>query len=243
MKTGIVSVTFRSLSPFEIIDLTRQAGLDGIEWGTDVHITTPQIAQQVKEAMGELETLSLGSYYRIGQGMDFAPVLKTAAHLNTKNIRVWAGSKNPWECDAVSRAEAVTDARRIADMAAECGIDISFEYHGNTLTASQESAMWLLDEINRENVYLYWQPLYERLQEEYLSEIGEIGRRGKLKNLHVYSWRGSDRYPLEQDEAVWKERLSKAKPYANAALIEFVKYDSPEQFLKDAAILRKMAQK
>jgi hypothetical protein len=38
IQTGLVSITFRQLSPPAIIDLVRQAGLEGIEWGGDVHV-------------------------------------------------------------------------------------------------------------------------------------------------------------------------------------------------------------
>ena len=36
--TGLTSVTFRHLSVRQIIDLTCQAGGQGIEWGSDVHV-------------------------------------------------------------------------------------------------------------------------------------------------------------------------------------------------------------
>ena len=36
-KKGLVSVSFRSLEIDEIIKLTKEAGLDTIEWGSDVH--------------------------------------------------------------------------------------------------------------------------------------------------------------------------------------------------------------
>ena len=38
IHTGLVSVTFRKLEPAEIVDLVKQAGLQGIEWGGDIHV-------------------------------------------------------------------------------------------------------------------------------------------------------------------------------------------------------------
>lgn len=35
---GLVSITFRKLSPGEIVELVATAGLVGIEWGGDVHV-------------------------------------------------------------------------------------------------------------------------------------------------------------------------------------------------------------
>jgi 3-dehydroshikimate dehydratase len=37
-KTGLVSITFRRHSPEQIIAWVKQAGLDGIEWGGDIHV-------------------------------------------------------------------------------------------------------------------------------------------------------------------------------------------------------------
>lgn len=240
MKTGMVSVTFRQFDPMKIIALCRKAGLDGIEWGTDVHITDAKIAAEVRAAMGDLEVLSLGSYYRVGEDMEFAPVLEIAVALGAPNIRVWAGSFEPDKASAEYRAKAVKDAQNIADMAAEYGIDVSFEYHGGTLTAAQDSAVQLMAEIDRDNFYLYWQPIFEREQEVRLAEIERLGQLGKLKNIHVYVWRGPDRFPLAYDGALWQQRLDAAKPYASAALLEFVEDDSVEHFMEDAALLCQM---
>ena len=66
--TGLLSVTFRSL-PFErIIDLTVQAGLDGIEWGGDVHVPPGELklAERIGQAArgAGLVNFSYGSYWR-----------------------------------------------------------------------------------------------------------------------------------------------------------------------------------
>ena len=37
-RTGLVSVTFRKLTPEKIIELVSEAGLNAIEWGGDVHV-------------------------------------------------------------------------------------------------------------------------------------------------------------------------------------------------------------
>jgi len=38
IKGGIVSVTFRNLSPERIISLVSEGGLSAVEWGGDVHV-------------------------------------------------------------------------------------------------------------------------------------------------------------------------------------------------------------
>ena len=44
IRGGLVSITFRKLSPRAIIDLVTRANLIGIEWGGDVHVPTAKSA-------------------------------------------------------------------------------------------------------------------------------------------------------------------------------------------------------
>jgi len=41
--TGLVSVTFRKLSPTQIVNPVSKVGLQGIEWGGDIHVPTGDI--------------------------------------------------------------------------------------------------------------------------------------------------------------------------------------------------------
>jgi len=38
LRPGLVSVSFRALSPSEIIPMVVSGGLQGIEWGGDIHV-------------------------------------------------------------------------------------------------------------------------------------------------------------------------------------------------------------
>ena len=65
---GLVSVSFRGLSPEEIIELCRQNGLYGIEWGSDVHLPVRDIKKAEKiskecKAFG-IDTFAYGSSFR-----------------------------------------------------------------------------------------------------------------------------------------------------------------------------------
>ena len=44
IRTGLCSVTFRSLPPREVVRVAAEANLDGIEWGADVHVPVGELA-------------------------------------------------------------------------------------------------------------------------------------------------------------------------------------------------------
>jgi 3-dehydroshikimate dehydratase len=142
IHTGLVSVTFRSLSPQEIVALVAKAGLRGIEWGGDIHVPHGNV-QRAKEVYhitsdAGLEIAAYGSYYRVGceekEGILFERVLDTAIALKAPVIRVWAGDRGSREADEEWWAKVIDETYRIGALTKESGITISFEYHGNTLT-------------------------------------------------------------------------------------------------------------
>ena len=242
IKPGLVSVTFRKLRPDEIIKLCAGAGINAIEWGSDVHATDEAAAKKIAELSEEngIESVSLGSYYRAGGGEDFSRYIKIASALKTKNIRIWAGDKNSEDADGDYRAKIVSDAKAAADLAAGFGMDVSFEYHGNTLTNTQESAVRLLGEIGRENVYTYWQPLGETTHDENINNVKELCALGKLKNMHVYYWDGGARLPLKEGADKWAGYFAAAEGFNGSALLEFVINDGAAEFISDAAVLKKL---
>jgi sugar phosphate isomerase/epimerase len=233
MKCGLTSVTFRQLGWREVIRVARDCGLDGIEWGGDIHVPPGDVlhAQKVYQDTVDagLAVLSYGSYYRLGGDAPFGSVLETALALHTKIIRVWAGT----DLDL-----AAEDAKRIADLAKPHDITVAFEYHRNTLTETSESALALLQAIARENVKTYWQPNPELTHAKRLAELAAI--RPYLEYMHVFHWtRRGRRLPLEAGAAQWRDYLCAASP--KAAILEFVKDDDPAQCARDAIQLRRLA--
>src|SRR4051794_38844460 len=70
MHCRLVSVAFRHLSPKDVVALVRQAELNSIEWGGDVHVPPGElgVADEVARLMHDagLIVASYGSYYRVG---------------------------------------------------------------------------------------------------------------------------------------------------------------------------------
>jgi 3-dehydroshikimate dehydratase len=80
MFTGLVSVTFRELKPLDIVKLTKESGLDGIEWGGDIHCPpdNAQAASEISALMAQngLSSISYGSYYQVGSFVRFEKYAK-----------------------------------------------------------------------------------------------------------------------------------------------------------------------
>jgi sugar phosphate isomerase/epimerase len=245
INTGLVSITFRQLTPKEIVALVKQSGLQGIEWGGDVHVPHGNIKcageiLKMTEDSG-LRVASYGSYYEVGCEEDtnaFGHILETAVALHAPNIRVWAGDKGSKEADEAWWNKVVDESRRIAATAEKAGITVSFEYHGGTLTDSFESAYRLLKDIGSENIRSYWQPLDGIDFKERLHELEQI--MPWLSNIHAYSWESRNRLPLADKAEDWRKYLEAAKKAKGDlyCLLEHMKDDSPDQFLRDAETLK-----
>lgn len=231
----------------EIIRLCKQAGVEGIEWGGDVHVPhgNTDMAKEARKATEKagLEVAAYGSYYRAGAGQDsFEPVLETAKQLGAPIIRVWAGPKGSSEVYAGARREIVEELKHICDLAARSRITIACEWHGGTLTDTADSAKALFEAVDHANLKTYWQPRARSAREFCLGDMDAA--LPHLAGLHVFQWhpQTSERLALDEGEADWIEYLKKAS-VANGksplfALIEFVREEQPAQFLKDAEALK-----
>lgn len=248
---GLVSVTFRQLSPAAIVDLVRRAGLQGIEWGGDIHVPPGDLARarevSALTAGAGLTVAAYGSYYKAahseGQGLPFDRVLETAVTLGAPVIRVWAGPAGSAETDAGLRTRVAADLDRIAGLAAGAGVQVAAEFHGGTLTDTNESAVRLLAEVPHPNFRAYWQPAVNYDDTACLAGIDLIGPR--LSHVHVFHWETvRNRRPLAEGAERWAKFLHRIAtvPGDRCAMLEFVEADAPESFLRDAATLRQWLQ-
>jgi sugar phosphate isomerase/epimerase len=249
---GLVSITFRKLTPREIVGWVAQSGLTGIEWGGDVHVPHGDLAQarQVAQMTADagLTVAAYGSYYRAGAneaaGLAFGRVLETAVVLAAPTVRVWAGDRGSAEADAGQRAAVVADLRRIADLAGAAGVTVSLEFHRGTLTDTNESAARLLAEAAHPNLRAYWQPPVAAAPAYCLAGLRAL--LSALTNIHAFHWLAAapaaavERRPLAEGAALWRSYLAEAAATGrdHYLLIEFVRDETPAQFLADAQTLK-----
>ena len=245
--SGLVSITFRALSPQEVIELAVSTGLKAIEWGGDIHVPHGDVtrAEEVRELTHNAGLLvaAYGSYYRLGEGetsgLPFERVLASATALGAPNIRVWAGGKGSGEVTAHERQAIIDDAFRVADLAQEKGISVGLEYHGGTLTDSRVSVRHLLDELSHPNLNFLWQPANGETVEQSVERLQDVLPR--IHHAHVFHWwpSAAERRPLAEGEDRWLTYLKIIQSTGKnmPCLLEFVRDDSPDQFRQDAATL------
>lgn len=252
LHAGLCSVTFnKKLDHGEICDLASRAGIHSIEWA-DIPRHVPcgntKRATEVRRMSEDagIQYLSFGSYYRVGDHeankQPFEATLETALALGASGIRVWAGNRASDDADQRYLDQVAADACRIADLAAPSGVSVSFEYHGGTLTDTNESAQALMAAIGHENIHTYWQPPQCTSKEYRLA--GLKGVLPWLSNIHVFHWTGGFwpdqiRASISDGADEWLDYLNAAAE-SNAdhhALLEFVAQDDPGVLLDEAKIL------
>lgn len=245
---GLCSVTFRELSPEQVIALARDAAFTCIEWGGDVHVPAGEreTARRVRELTEQagLRVASYGSYLRCtGTDREFAEesaaVIATARALGAPRIRVWAGDEGSAATPADQRAVIVRRLRELTARAAEHGIGIGLEFHGGTLTDRIESTLQLLDEVDAPALSTYWQPHRSQPEPEALETLRRALPR--VSTLHVFSWwPDATRLPLAERGTLWREAFGivQADGRDHDALLEFLPGDDPALLPTEAAALR-----
>ncbi len=244
LATGLCSVTFRKIPVPEIVALVKRAGLDAIEWGGDVH-APPTLPSSDLKAIGTrtreagLQVSSYGSYFRMGETPEEAlgPILDAAGHLGTQTIRIWPHKLPSAHAKPEDWKKAVDLGRRIAERAKVAGVELCTEFHRGFLTDTGTSAAQLAREVNHPNFKTFYQ-VYAEPGRDPIAELKTL--LPHLVHLHIYHWQGTERLPLADGRATWIPLLQQlaAEKLSRALILEFVRQDSPDQLLADAATLR-----
>ena len=248
IRSGLVSITFRPLSPRAIIDLVVEARQQAIEWGGDLHVPHGDLTQAKEVARmtadAGLQLGAYGSYYRVGEseaeGLTFDTVLETAVTLGAPAIRVWVGKRRLADMDAAYRETLYSESRRIVDLAAAAGRLVVSEYHAKTLTESDEAAQAYLAAIDHPNLRTLWQP--HNAVDPAINTAGLRAVMDKVYYMHVFHWwpDRAHQMPLAEGEDAWRTYLQVLHEAGRDswAMMEYVPDNSPESYLRDARVLQ-----
>ncbi|MBR5505375.1 MAG: TIM barrel protein [Clostridia bacterium] len=210
-KCGVVSVSFRQHSPREIIQAASNAGLDCIEWGSDVHAPCNN-----DDAISEIVALqkefgiscsSYGTYFYLGRD-DVAELHDYAAaakRLGTDTLRLWCGTKGSAEYSEDEKQEFFDLCKRAAQIAQEENVRLCMECHAHSYTDEPDAALELMHSVNSPHFLMYWQANQNESLEYNLGYAKLIAPY--TVNLHVFNITGTVKNPLAEAKDTWLQYI------------------------------------
>ena len=242
-RMGLVSISFRSHTPREILEAMRRAGLTCIEWGSDVHAPCRDTAAlraiaSLQEEYG-IACSSYGTYFRLGvtPPSELSDYIAAAGLLGTRTLRLWCGEKRGADMSGEERAALLAECRRAAALAEDRGVTLAMECHMQTLTEDPRDAAWLVEEIGSPAFRLYWQPFQWQTPEENRRNAAVFAPY--TEHIHVFHWRGSEKLPLREAVGDWQGYLAEFTT-PRTLLLEFMPGGTLGELKEEAAALRRI---
>lgn len=240
---GLVSVSFRSASPKDILSAMIRAGLTCIEWGSDVHArphdrkTLASLAS-LQKACG-ISCCSYGTYFRLGQDpLDaLEEHIQAAKYLETNILRLWCGNKGAFSYTEEEKKALFDSCRKAAVLAEKEKVLLCLECHTNTYTDHKESAYALMQAVSSPAFRMYWQPDPYRTVEENRAYAALLAPY--TEHIHVFHWIGARHLSLAEGIKPWQTYLS-VFDGKQRLLLEFMPDDRLESLSTEAEALRKI---
>ena len=242
-RTGLVSVSFRSLSPEQVVLAAAAAGLNRIEWGSDIHAPCgdPERIRELTELQKKYGILcsSYGTYFRLGvdaiEGL--AAYIAAAKQLGTTVLRLWCGNRSAEQYTQEAREQLLADCRAAVAMAEKAGVCLCMECHIGTYTETKEGALELMEAVASPAFRMYWQPNQYRTVEENLAGLRLL--KPYVEHIHVFQWKGQARFPLRSGLDEWKGYLQELNG-SHTLLLEFMPDDRPESLPEEVRALNEL---
>lgn len=239
-RTGLVSISFRSLTPEQIIVAAVNAGLNCIEWGSDVHAPCNDLSQlqeivRLQEKYG-VSCCSYGTYFRIGvnDAEELPDYIRAAKILGTDILRLWCGNKGSELFTPEELESFYEECRKLAAIAEKENVTLCMECHNNTLTDRVAPALALMQAVNSPAFRMYYQPNQFRTEEENITYAKTLAPY--TDHIHVFNWESVNRYPLRDGVEIWRKYLS-CFSGDRALLLEFVPDNQVESLPEEAKAL------
>lgn len=236
-KLGVASVTFRNKNVTEVVEIAKNAGINYIEWGADVHVKTLEDALNAKKLCDQngIKICSYGSYYRVGcgNGEMWKKICENANAMGASSVRVWLGEKDSEKTSDDEYRRLLSDLKSICSVAKEYGLSVCPECHDNTFNNNTDAFLKIQNELNADNFKTYFQSRYFRFD----YDIDRIEKTfGFIENVHV-SYRDLAREQrFKKKDRRYLEKLLKKllqMNFSGIVLVEFTKGSKEKNFIKD----------
>lgn len=246
MKIILCTIAFRDKLLDYSLDVARKVGYDGVEvWGREPHVAEKfdenrmRATRKLLDGRGVVPYV-LGSYLRFGRtrnelDVQLGDTLHVARWLKTPLIRVWASDVGSAQANAQVWKQTVAEAQDACDRAAKLNMTLAVEMHGGTLADTADSALRLVQEVDRPNFGLNFQIASVR--------DGDSTERRLTKVLpyvvHVHAQNYSEipahpadplrRVPLSSGVASYPLmlRILREAGYAGSVAVEFAYVEGP----------------
>ena len=244
LKTGVVSVSFRQLSVDEVIKYAKDAGLSAIEWGSDVHApyTDKEKLEYIAAAQKEsgIVCSSYGTYFKLGEHdvNELYGYVEAAKILGTNILRLWCGNKNYSDLTPEEREFMISECKKAAKIAEECGAIFCMECHNRSFTNTLAGALDLMNTINSPAFRMYWQPSTTAPVEDNIEYAKAIAPY--TYNIHVFYYVEGKKNWLKNGIETWEKYLDNFDG-DRYLLLEFMPDNSPESLKGEAEALARIA--
>ena len=237
---GLVSISFRENSPEEIMEAVKRAGLTCVEWGSDVHAPCNDLDKlnKIVELQNKygISCSSYGTYFRLGSDSidDLQNYIDAAKVLGTDILRLWCGDRLSASYTEDEKEALYSDCIKAAEIAETNNVILCMECHRNSYTETVDGMLDLMKAVDSPNFRMYWQPNQFRTDEENFRYAELVLPYCKV--VHVFNWKGEDRFPMSEGVSIWKEYV-KILDGVDTYLLEFMPDDNIESLGKEASAL------
>jgi len=240
-RLGVVSVSFRQLSPKAILEATKKAGLSCIEWGSDVHApchdTTRLHEIAALQKQYGIECSSYGTYFRFVESplAELSDYVAAAKILGTDTLRLWCGHRSGEQYSDEEKEELILQCKQAARLAEKEGVKLCMECHKNTYTQRLKDALSLMHAVDSPSFRMYWQPFQWQSAAQNLSYARAIAPF--VEHIHVFHWKGDQKLPLKDATDEWQAYLHEFS-VPRTLLLEFMPNGSADELADEASALK-----
>ena len=242
LKLGVASVTFRNETIGRIVEIAKNAGVEFIEWGGDVHVRSLEDARLAKKLCdaSNIKISSYGSYYRTGcsDKNEWEEVCAIASELGASSVRIWLGKKDSEQYTEDEYEALLEEIKFLCGKAREYNLLVCPECHDNTFNNSTQAILKLIGDLKCDNFKTYFQSRYFRFD----YDMDRIERTfDYIENFHI-SYRDLKREQRfrKKDKNYLHKLIEKfiSMGFNGVVIVEFTEGSKEKNFLKDVRKLK-----